>query len=73
MWHEFDPSRTYAAAADIAEGIGGDSSVLYIFDVTDLRKITMCAKYSSSEVSLVEFAYICSKILYLYGNPPLFA
>ena len=73
MWREFDASRTYAAAADIAEGVGQDSSVLYVFDVTDLQNITMCAKFSSSEVSLVEFAYVCSKILQLYGSPPLFA
>lgn len=73
MWREFDASKTYAAAADIAEGVGQDSSVLYVFDVTDLRNITMCAKFSSPEVSLVEFAYVCSKVLQLYGSPPLFA
>lgn len=33
----------------------------------------MCAKFSSNDVSLVEFAYVCSKILPLYGSPPLFA
>jgi len=73
MWREFDASKTYAAAADIAEGVGQDSSVLYVFDVTDLQNITMCAKFSSPEVSLVEFAYVCSKVLQLYGSPPLFA
>lgn len=73
MWAEFDPKRTYAAAADIAEGVGKDSSVLYIFDVTDLSRIIMCAAFSSDTVSLVEFAYVCSKILPLYGSPPLFA
>ena len=30
MWHEFDPKHTYLASGDIAEGVGGDSSVLYI-------------------------------------------
>ena len=73
MWQEFNASRTYLATGDIAEGVGQDSSVLYIFDVTDLRRITLCAKFSSADVSLVEFAYICSKILTLYGKPPLFA
>lgn len=73
MWKGFDSSRTYAAAGDIAEGVGGDSSVLYVFDVTDLQRIEMCAAFSSNDVSLVEFAYVCSKILPLYGSPPLFA
>lgn len=72
MWHEFDPKHTYIASCDIAEGIGNDASVLYIWDVTDLRNIKMCAKFSSNIVSLVEFAYVCSKILPLYGNPYLF-
>ena len=53
MWHEFKPDRTYLASADISEGIGGDASVLYIWDVTDLRNITMCARFSSNVTSLV--------------------
>ena len=73
MWHEFKPDRTYLASADISEGIGGDSSVLYIWDVTDLRNIVMCAKFSSNVTSLVQFAYIASKMLALYNNPWLAA
>lgn len=73
MWHEFQPNKTYLASADISEGIGGDSSVLYIWDVTDLRKMTMCARYSSNTTSLVQFAYIASKMLALYNNPWLAA
>ena len=73
MWHEFKSDRTYLASADISEGIGGDSSVLYIWDVTDLRNIIMCARFSSNTVSLVQFAYIASKMLALYNNPWLAA
>lgn len=73
MWHEFRVNRTYLASADIAEGIGGDSSVLYIWDVTDLSNIVMCAKFSSNVTSLVQFAYIASKMLALYNNPWLAA
>lgn len=71
MWHEFNPKRTYGAAGDVAEGLGGnaDSSVLYIFDITDLSKITLCAKFSSNVVTPVEFAYVCNKILALYAHP----
>lgn len=73
MWHEFKPERTYAASMDIAEGVGTDASVLYIWDVTDLSDIVMCAAFSSNRTSLVEFAYVSSKMLALYGNPPLAA
>ena len=73
MWHEFDPKHTYLASGDIAEGVGGDSSVLYVWDVTDLADIKMCAKFSSNTVSVVQFAYIARKILALYCDPWLFA
>lgn len=73
MWHEFDPKRTYLASGDIAEGVGGDSSVLYIWDVTDLADIKMCAKFASNTVSVVQFAYIARKILALYCDPWFFA
>ena len=53
----------------MAEGIGGDSSVLYVWDVTNLEKITMCAKFAENTVSINEFAFVTSKILGLYGNP----
>ena len=69
MWHAFDPKRTYLASGDCAEGVGGDSSVLYVWDVTDLGNITQCAKFSSNKVSTIEFAFISAKILKLYNSP----
>ena len=72
MWHEFDRTRTYMASGDVAEGVGGDSSVLYVWDVTDLKNVRMCARFSSNQVSMTEFAYVCSKILAAYGDPYLF-
>lgn len=72
MWHCFDPKRAYVASFDVSEGLGSDASVLYVWDVTDTSCIKMCAKFSSNRVSLVEFAYVCSKVLALYGSPFLF-
>lgn len=69
MWHEFSPSKAYLASGDIAEGVGGDSSVLNIWDVTDLGNITQCAMFSSNQVSPTEFAFISVKMLGLYNNP----
>lgn len=70
MWHGFDDSHTYVGSADVSEGVGGDASVMYIWDVTDLRNITQCAKFSSNQVSINEFAFICRKILEMYYDPP---
>lgn len=69
MWHEFDPAKTYLASGDCSSGIGADSSVLYVWDVTDLGKIIMCAKFSSNQVSPIEFAFVTAKILNLYNSP----
>ena len=69
MWHEFQEDKTYAASGDVAEGGGGDESVLYIWDISDLKEIKLCAKFSSNQVSPTEFAFITKKILELYGNP----
>lgn len=69
MWHDFDPKKTYLASGDVAEGVGKDSSVLYIWDVTDLSNIRMCCKFSDNKTSILEFAYVAKEILKLYANP----
>lgn len=69
MWHEFDANHTYVASGDISDGTGNDSSVLYIWDITDLSNVIMCAKFASNAISVVEFAYVITKILALYNNP----
>ena len=69
VWHEFKKNHTYVASGDISEGVGGDSSVLYVWDVTDLSNIIQCAKFASNTVSVVEFAFVISRILKLYNNP----
>ena len=56
---------------DISEGVGQDASVLYIWDITDLENIKMCAKFSDNRISLVQFAYVARKMLALYNDPPL--
>jgi hypothetical protein len=69
MWHDFDPTKTYLASGDVADGSGGDASVLYVWDITSINNITMCAKFSSNNVTVLEFAYIISRILSRYCNP----
>lgn len=68
-WRAFDPSRTYLATGDVAEGSGVDSSVLYVWDVSDMAAIEMVAAFSSDSTTISEFAYLTDKILRLYGEP----
>ena len=69
MWECFNPKKTYLASGDVAEGTGNDSSVLYIWDVTDLSKIELVCKFAENNVSVLEFAYVSKNILELYCNP----
>ena len=69
MYQKFDPNRTYLCSSDIAEGIGKDSSVLYMWDITDTSNIKMVLKFSSNKISLIEFAYVTHKICQMYNNP----
>ena len=69
MWKAFDPRRTYLASGDVAEGTGNDSSVLYIWDVTELDKIELVAKFADNTVSVIEFAYVCKQLCEAYANP----
>lgn len=71
MWECFDPKHTYLASGDVAEGTGNDSSVLQIWDVTDLSKISLVCKFAENDVSVLEFAYVSKSILELYANPIL--
>ena len=69
MYRKFDPNRTFLCSTDIAEGIGKDSSVLYMWDITDTSNIKMVAKFSDNSISLIEFAYVTYKICQMYNNP----
>lgn len=58
MFDMFNPERAYLVTSDVAEGIGKDSSVLYVWDVTDLSDIRLVLRFSDNTVSILEFAYI---------------
>jgi len=70
FWKPFDPSRTYASSGDISEGTGNDSSVANVWDVTDIKHISLVARMSCSKATLVDFGYATYEFLKLYGFPP---
>lgn len=75
MYSEYFPyekGRTYVGAADVAEGTGNDSSVFYVFDITEGNKVSMCAKFSSSKIITSQFAYVIYHMSQRYGKPWLF-
>jgi len=71
FWKPFDPTRVYAGSGDISEGTGNDSSVMFIWDVTEVRNIQLVARMSCSKATLVDFGYATYEFMKLYGFPPL--
>lgn len=70
VWSAYEPGHCYVAGGDVSEGTGNDSSVLYIMDVTDIRKgIPIVAKLASASLSVLDFANACSKLLKAYNWP----
>ena len=73
IWYDFNPDRTYLASADIADGVGRDASVIYIWDITDYTYIKQAAAFYSNTIPVVDFAYVCFKLLSRYYKPVFIA
>lgn len=69
VYHEYRKDRTYLLSFDVGDGVGQDSSVCYVWDVTDLSNIIQCAKYSSNISPTEDFAYIIYHIHKDYNKP----
>lgn len=71
IWKEYQPGHAYVAGADVSEGTGNDSSVVYIMDVTDVKGsgVSIAAKIASASVSVLDFANACTKLLKQYNWP----
>ena len=71
IWKMPDYNRIYSIGVDVSEGIGKDSSVIQVFDITDLSRIEQVACYSNSKINTTDFAEKVLEIAKLYGNPLL--
>ena len=69
IWEEADPSRIYACGVDTAEGVGKDSSVVQVLDITDPVEVRQVAVYRNNKISPLEFSNKVYDILRNYGSP----
>ena len=69
IWEEPDESKIYAAGVDISEGVGIDSSVIQIIDITDIRDIKQVACYRNNKIPPLEFTNKLYGILRNWGSP----
>ena len=69
IWEEPDESKVYVAGVDISEGVGVDSSVIQILDITDIKDIKQVAVYRNNKIPPLEFTNRLYKILRNWGSP----
>lgn len=69
IWHRPVQGHIYAAGVDTAEGIGMDSSVIQILDITDPRNIIQVAEYVNNRINPYEFTSKALEILEGWGKP----
>jgi hypothetical protein len=69
IWEHPDSERLYVAGVDVAEGVGGDYSVIKVLDITDLREIVEVAEYHDNTIPVAEFSNKLYEILQHWGNP----
>lgn len=62
----------YTAGVDTAEGIGKDSSIINIYDITNLQDIVQVAIYANNRISPFEFTMKVNEILTQWGKPLAF-
>jgi len=68
IWKPPADGRCYVMGCDVADGVGFDSSVAMVFDITDIRNISHVATFASSKISTFEYPYLITKLGYLYNN-----
>tara|TARA_A100001011_G_scaffold337718_1_gene368071 strand:- start:885 stop:2579 length:1695 start_codon:yes stop_codon:yes gene_type:complete len=70
LWtHPQPQSRIYVAGVDVGEGVSQASSVVQIFDITDLTHIKQAAIYSNNTISPYNFTSKLHELLQHWGSP----
>lgn len=64
-------NHLYTIGADVSEGIGQASSVIQIFDITDLTQIEQVAVYCNNKIDPYSFAGKIVMVANQWGRPPL--
>lgn len=65
-----DPqTRIYVAGVDVGEGVSQASSVIQLFDITDLTHIRQAAVYACNTISPYNFTSKLHEILQHWGSP----
>lgn len=69
MWKLPEDDRVYVMGVDTSEGVGLDSSVVQVLDITDLNKIEQVACYANNRIDPTAFTEVVEQIAIMYGRP----
>ena len=69
QWYLPSLGRTYLMSGDVGDGVGLDSSVLHVWDITEFANIRLVASFSSNKISTAEFAVFIDAVGRLYNFP----
>lgn len=69
IWEQPEDNKIYVAGVDTGEGVGQDSSVVNIFDISDLTNIKQVACYANNKISPFQFTEKVNEILTQWGKP----
>ncbi len=68
VWHRPVQGHTYVIGGDVSEGIGGDYSVLLVFDISNTSNIKLAASFANNSIPTDEFSFVTNKVHRLYNN-----
>jgi len=66
--------HVYVIGGDVADGVGGDFSVIKVFDVTNIvgeNGIKEVASFRSDNISPTQLSYLFAKLGYMYNTAPI--
>lgn len=69
IWQLPENDRVYVMGVDTSEGVGLDSSVVQVLDITDLNRIEQVACYENNRIDPTAFTEIVEQIAKMYGRP----
>lgn len=69
IWKLPEDDRVYVMGVDTAEGVGLDSSVVQVLDITNLNKIEQVACYANNRIDPTAFTEVVEQIAIMYGKP----
>jgi hypothetical protein len=61
--------RTYLMSGDVGDGVGLDSSVLHVWDITEWSHVRMVASFASNQISTAEYAVLVDTVGRMYDYP----